>query len=499
MNDNTGGVCRVGGHPHDSAAGICTYHLEAARAQLAELPRLVRSLTHYLVPGPSLGEKVATTRVGSPTPARLDVLTLVGPGCTEVRRDRRTLVPLVRRWSAVHTVTVAVPRAGRVEMQRRQVRVWHRELVVDHADPGRVCRCGQVHAETPRRPLLVVVDDQVGVVPPAEWADLWVRRWRRELGHGVPERARTGGWVRRWRKPGDPKAGTRAGAAPVPLPAVDRVAEDSGGRLADAAARQALLMRHGRPLLLPAVAAYLTIRAAYTQQLRDAHERVGAAVLGLHTSGPAARARADTAVAGRRRAPSDTIAAEWALRYGGATTAACVEVDAGYLAEWLPAAAEHDAGVGEFVVELRALVAELEHTLGETRDEHWLGRCPAELRDDDGEPTGWVCGYGLWQDPYRSRIECPRCHAAWPEGEWLALAARIRAVWPIDQRRLYTRGDRKAAERRTDRLPRCRGCECTMAVEWREVRGRGYREPMWRPVGWACPSGCIAGGTQAAA
>lgn len=488
-DDQPGGVCRVGGHPHDSAGGLCTYHLEAARAQLVELPRLVRSLTHYLVPGPSLpGEKVSTTRVGSPTPARLDVLTLVGPGATEVRRDRRALVPMVRRWSTIETVTVAVPRGpGRPpELERRQVRVWHREVVVDHDG----------------RPLLVADDDQVGVVPPGEWCDVWVRRWRRELGHPVPERGRAGGWARRWRKPGDPRAGTRPGGAPVALPAVDRVAEDRAQRLADAAAREALLMRHGRALVLPAVAAYIALKTTYAAQLTAAAAAVGSRVLGLDTDGPAARARSEAAAAGGRvqRAPSDAIAAEWVLRYGGATTAAHVEVDAGYLAQWLPFAAERDdAAVGEFVVELRALVAELQHALGETRDEHWVGRCPAALHDGDGEPTGRVCGYGLWQDPYRSRVECPRCHTAWPEKEWLALAARIRAAWPIDQRRLYTLGDRKAAEKHTDRLPSCRGCERTMAVEWREIRGRGYREPMYRPVGWTCPAGCIAGGAAVAA
>ncbi|MEU7590603.1 hypothetical protein AB0A95_30475 [Micromonospora sp. NPDC049230] len=498
-DDAPTGICQVGGHPHDTVAALCTHHLDAARAHLAELPRLVRSLSHLLVPGPAIpGEKVSTTRVGSPTPARLDVLTLVGPGCTEIRRDRRSLAPQVRRWSTVETVTVSVARGrGRPpEQERRQIRVWHRELVVDYAG----------------RPLLVADDDQVGVVPPAEWADLWVRRWRHNLGHPVPERGRVGGWGRRWRKQGDPKAGTRPGGAPVALPALDRVAqeraaqlaqvaESADARLADAAAREALLMRHGQPLVLPAVAAYLTLKATY----RAARDRVGAAVLGIGGDGPTAQARAGAAVTGQRvdRQPTDVVAAQWALRYGGATTAAHVEVDAAYLAEWLPYAAARDnpddVGVGEFCVELRALVAELEHTLGETRDDHWLGRCPNLLVDGDGETTGRVCGYGLWQDPYRSRVECPRCHAAWSEHEWLRLAAQIRAKWPIDQRRLYTLGDRVAAERHTERLPQCRGCERTMAVEWREIRGRGYRESMYRPVGWACPGGCIAGGTQVAA
>jgi len=475
------GLCRVGGHRHEGAAAICAYHLEAGRAQLAALPRLVRDLTQHLVPGPSLpSEKVTSKKVGSPTPGRLAVLTLVGPGSTEISRDSRSLTPQVRRWSTLETRTVAVPRgqgaALRYELVRRQVRVWHRELVVDPTDPGRTCRCGQQHPETPRRPLLVADHDQVGAAPPAEWADLWVRRWRRELGHPVPARTRTRGFARLIGR-----------AAPIVLPArpaVATVAEDPVGRLADAAVRESLRMAHGRPQVLPGVAAYLAIKRAYAAQVAAARGQVAATLLGLDTAG----------------SPADRLAAEWALRYGAATTAAMVEVDAGYLHQWLPEAAELDAAaVGEFLVELRAMVAELEHTLGETRDDQWLGRCPAELRDDQGDTTGRICGYGLWQDPYRSRVECPRCHAAWPEADWLALANRIRVVWPVDRRRLYTYADRAYAERQVDRLPRCKGCELTMAIQWREMRGRGYQERMWRPAAMVCPAGCLAGGTAAAA
>jgi hypothetical protein len=495
--DQPVGVCRVGGHHHDSPAAICNFHLETGRAQLAALPRLVADLTRHLVPGATLpGEKVTTSRIGSPTPARLDVLTLVGPGTTEIRRDRRSLVPQVRRWSTLETRTVAVPRGHgttlRYELVRRQVRIWHRELIVDPTDPGRACRCGEHHPETPRRPLLVADNDQVGLVPPAEWADLWVRRWRRELGHPVPAaRTRLRGLARLIGRPAP---------AAVPLPAYDRVAEDPGGRLADAAVRESLLMAAGRPWILPAVAAYVTIQRTYADQLAQARARVAAAMLGLDTD-TAGRARTAT-VAGLPAAAvtSDRAAAEWTLRYGGAVTAAHVAVDAGHLADWLPHAAERDdTDVGEFLTELRAMVAELEHTLGETRDDQWIGRCPAELRDDQGDPTGRICGYGLWQDPYRSRVECPRCHAAWPEADWLTLAQRIRVVWPVDRRRLYTLADRAYAEKQVDRLPRCRGCELTMAVQWRAVRGRGMRERMWRPAAMVCPSGCLAGGTAAAA
>jgi hypothetical protein len=332
----------------------------------------------------------------------------------------------------------------------------------------------------------------VGIVPPAEWADLWVCRWRRELGHRVPSRIRTRGLARLIGR-----------AAPVALPArpdAARVLEDRAARLNAAAMREALLMSAGRPLVLPAVAAYVAVRRAYLRARQTAADGVTAALVG-RADGAAARARADQDPAGTpdARGPGDTMSAEWELRYGGAAVAAQVEVDAGYLAEWLADAAEHDgAAVGEFVVELRALVAELERTLGETRDDQWLGRCPAELYDERGEPSGRICGYGLWQDPYRSRVECPRCHAVWPESDWLTLGERIRVQWPIDRRRLYTLGDRKYAEKQTARLPRCRGCERTMAVQWKPA-GHGRDEPMWQPGTVVCPAGCLAGAMAAAA
>jgi hypothetical protein len=279
------------------------------------------------------------------------------------------------------------------------------------------------------------------------------------------------------------------------------VAGDRDSRLAAAAYRESLLMAAGRPLLLPAVAQYVAIRRAYQHAQQRARSRIAAQVLGMGAGGPAAQARVAAALAGQPVEPAtDAVAAEWTLRYGAAQVAAGVEVDTGYLTAWLPDAldAPH-ADVAGFAVELRALVSELEHVLGETRDEQWLGRCPAELLDDAGQPLARACGYGLWQDPYRTRVECPRCHSTWREADWLLLATRIHRAWPIDQRRLYTAADRKAAELNVDRMPRCRGCERTMAVQWRQVRRRGYREPAYRPAALVCPIGCIAGGTVAAA
>jgi hypothetical protein len=489
MRDQTaGGICLVDGHRHPGTSAICYGHLYTAETQLKALPRLVAELTAHLVPGAApAGTRSTPTRIGSPTPARLDVLSLVGPGTTDVRRDRRSLVPHVRRWSTVETVDVAVP--GMAETRRRQIRVWHRELLTDPTDPGRVCRCGQNHAmdpdgHTPRRPLLTPVDDQIGAVPPAEWLDVWVCRWRRALGHPVPARTKTRGLARLIGRP-----------APVALPArpdVTAVAEDPIARLDAAAAREMLLLASRLPTATPAVAAYLAVRKEYEAARRRARDAIAEAALGRYDG------HAD---AGRTvRVPVDTLSAEWELRYGCAATAARVTVDAGYLAAWLNDAAETSAAdVAGFCTELAALTAELEYVLGETGDKQWLGRCPAELRGPDGEPTGRICGAGLWQDPYRSRIECPTCHTVWPEKRWLSLRAAIRATWPIDRRRLYTDGDRAAAELRTDRIPRCRGCEKTMAVRWQPCDVPGMRGPMWKPAVLYCPAECVASITTTAA
>lgn len=447
-------VCFAGGHRHPGPGALCRHHLPELTDLVTGVAQMTRQLTYHLMPGSALpGEKVSTTRVGSPTPARLDVLTLIGPGGRDVRRDARLLVPQVRRWSTVSTYDVTVIRDNKPVTERRKLRHWHSELVMD--DNG--------------RPLRVLADDQVGAIPPAEWADEWVRRWRLALQHNRTTLA--GRWV-------------------------DYSEAEQAKRLTRAGIGESVRLAAGRPSLMRAVAAYLDARAAYFAVAAEAHHTARNAVLGL--------GQATVATDARRR--PDAVVAELQLRYGVCHTAATVEVDAHYLTTWLPLVAELDdpddtLGIGPFTTELRALHKELEYALGYTRDEQWLGRCPAKLVDDRGDPTGRVCGAGLWHDAHQPhvRIQCPRCHSSWPEQDWLALAARIRHAWPVDTRRRYTAGDRKVAERNLERLPVCKGCERTMSVVWKPAPVRGDREPMWRPVRLACPAGCLAGGTQAAA
>jgi hypothetical protein len=488
-DDVVEGVCRVGGHRHRGTGGLCPAHVTELTGLITGVARMTSALGHHLMPGSSAaGEKVSTTRTGSPTPARLDVLSLIGPGVTEVRRDARSLVPQIRRWSTVTTYDVHTIRDGTPTVARRQLRQYHVEMLVDQATgPARACRCGNPHADDDvhrppaGRPRLVLLDDQVGAVPPAEWCDMWVRRWRLTLQHHHT-RLPAGRWV-------------------------DYGEADQAKRLTRAAIAEQTRIGRGVPPMLAAVAAYVAVAHAYAQHARRV--TVGNALLGIRHDGQKHTARVLDAITGGGPPPicHDTAAAEWSVRYGTTQTAATVEVDAQYLTTWLPLLAEMDddddhLGLAEFAAELRALHRELEHVLGETRDEQWLGRCPAHLVDPrTGDETGTVCGAGLWHDPHRTgwRIECPRCHSSWPEREWLALAAKIRYEWPIDPRRRYTLGDRKAAERNLDRLPTCRGCERTMSVDWRPAPERGDRQEMWRPTRMVCPQGCLAGGTAVAA
>lgn len=477
LDDLPESLCLVGRHRHPGSGALCPRHLAELLELVRDVARMTRALGYHLMPasaGPA-GEKVSTSRTGSPTPARLDVLSLIGPGGREVRRDPRNLAPLVRRWSTVSTYTV--------DGKARTMRDWHSEIVTAGAGPGRPCRCGQPHDSDAQpsgtvtgRPVLRMVDDQAGAIPPAEWMDEWVRRWRLRLAHGarkLPE----GAWV---------DYATDA---------------DQDKRMARAGLGEMARMSRGRPTMMLAVAAFISLRLEWEALNR----RIGPALLGLRTDGAEHQVRAEDALAGARppAIAHDTAGAEWIIRYGAAKTAAAVEVDAYYLATWLPSIAlldDPDALLDEFVPELQALHSELQYVLGEIGDETRIGRCPVKLVDGDGNETDRLCGAEIRHDPQRIgwRIQCHRCHTSWPETQWLALASLIRIRHPIDTRRRYTAGDRRAAELAAT-MPTCRGCDRTMAVEWRRAPERGDTETWWRPVKLVCPAGCLAGGTTAAA
>lgn len=134
---------------------------------LADLPAQVARLSACLVPGSApAGDRVSTSRTGSPTPARLDILSLVGPGTGHVRIDERHLIPHVRRWSTTETVKSST------DGSEIEVTVWHR--AVDRGPDG--------------RPLLHLADDQIGMIPPVEWVRIQVEAWRQALGYSRPRR-----------------------------------------------------------------------------------------------------------------------------------------------------------------------------------------------------------------------------------------------------------------------------------------------------------------------
>lgn len=161
-------VCRR----RDAARGAaCEPCLTSARDLLGDLPRKLTALPLMLMPGQSPGgERVTTSRVGSPTTARLDALNLVGPGA-EV-----PMQPLVQTWSTSRVVDVQVRVGpGQYETHETVITEWHQEVVTDEATGD---------------PVMVPDGDQTGIMPPAAWLDQWARRWREALGHKPPARVR---------------------------------------------------------------------------------------------------------------------------------------------------------------------------------------------------------------------------------------------------------------------------------------------------------------------
>lgn len=161
-----GDMCTVCRRREPARGRVCESDLHTMTELLADLPRKLSLLPLMLMPGQSpAGEKVATTRVGSPTSARLDALSLVGPGSVPLPG---TLHPLVRRWSTSRPVQVQT-RVGADQVETRTVVLveWQQEIVVD--DVG--------------EPVLVADDDQIGALPPAEWLEQQVRGWRKTFGH----------------------------------------------------------------------------------------------------------------------------------------------------------------------------------------------------------------------------------------------------------------------------------------------------------------------------
>lgn len=165
----TDGMCHICRRREPATGRVCDACSTAVLDMLNDLPRKLVLLPLMLMPGQSrAGDKVTATRVGSPAPARLDALSLVGPGSVAVPAG---LHPLVRRWSTSREVQVdARVGAYKTVTNTTTVTEWHQEMVV--GDDG--------------EPVMVPDDDQIGALPPAEWLDQVTRKWRAVFGHSMP-------------------------------------------------------------------------------------------------------------------------------------------------------------------------------------------------------------------------------------------------------------------------------------------------------------------------
>lgn len=352
---------------------VCNSCLLTIDAKLEDLPRKMCGLPLMLIPGQSPGgERVATTRVGSPTSARLDALSLRGPGS-----------------------------------------------------------------------VAVMDSDQAGVLPPAEWLDLWVRRWRAVFGHHQPR--------------------------PVTARRRQRPVRDPGEVL-----RWAMQARTAQDVTALLMA----------QELRHRWRQGVAELVAGHEPG----------YSGARPASlreDDPVGDAWQIRFGEPAVSDTAAANVVYLRSWLNVAAERDdLDLAGFAAELRKLSAELTRVLGEQPDKQWLGRCPTQITDKtSGERS--VCGADLRQDPHASVVECPRCHSTWGPRKihLIHLAADIRRVWPLDRRRRYHADEIDAL-----RDVPCPACQAPVRVTWQDVTGVGDTRRWWQPTRTRCPKGCQAAG-----
>lgn len=450
MGDQTCIICHRQRPEHGIVHSGCR---DRIRSQLVDLPRKLAALTLALVPAPAAaGDRVSTSRSGSPTGARLDVLSLTSPGSDGVSAEALAgmLQPQIRRWRTVEraiVTAVVVEPAEPVDLdhparpRRRFPAAWTVATIGDLVE---------WHAEIERDeagdPYTVIADDQIGAMPPAEWAASWAGMWQRHLGHH-PTR----------RRPGRSSAKTTA------------------------AARWRLMQHLIHTELGPAILSrWWAVGEAWRHY-------AASTVTGLDTH--------------RDRRSLDPLADEWTVRFGP-TVRVPAAAPVRYLLTWLDEACDDPGdgcGIADFAGELRTVSAELARVLGEQDDTIWIGRCPAAITNLlTGETR--TCGGHLWQDPYVGavyvdggtepdgvRIQCPRCRTCWGPHryELLILAQQIREQWPIDRTRRYT-----AAEVATITPPCCPTCGVVVTVGWRDVTGVRDQEPWWRPVHAVCPTGC---------
>ncbi len=427
---------------------VCDLDRGRMAEQLTTLPGLIRELGYQLVPAVTgRTERVSVSTPRAPMPARGDVLSLAAPGSPDTEWVPALSVtrPAVRQWSTTHTVLVEVVRGGQVVREERTVVDWHREMVPGGGhQPSTTCACGDdtLHPAV-RCPALVVDDDQSGLLPPAEWLDMWTRRWRLHFGHHVPSRTHH---------------------RPPPT---------------EAQRRDHLRAHLWRLATQPVTAAATAWFAALARAARRHKAATATGMVGYQE--PADR-------------PDDPLAAEWQARFGDGAARSAAAGDIRYLLTWLDHACDTLPDIGQMATQLHTLTCELDRVLGRIPDQQWLGRCPAMLitratERDGGEDEGVrrPCGAGLWQDPHASQVRCARCQSTWgPDPrQLLALARDIRDVWPLDRRRRYTGPERDLLP-----APKCPSCDSVVTVQWRDVTEPGDRERWWRIGAVTCRLGC---------
>ncbi len=398
-------VCAVCRH---KPGPVCHGCLADMDQQLQDLPSRFARIPGELQPRQGGPAERGSARVHAALPASEAALSLVGPGA-----DVPTILhPKVRHWSVKRKVLVTTHIVGHARTVAVEVTDWFHELVTDPDG----------------KPVMVPDDDQIGVIPPREWLDLYARRVRAFFGHQVPRRSHHD----------------------VSRPYVP-------------AGFYTLLPLPAGPQLIGFLAAT---------------HRADGAIQRLAERGLLARRDILADIEQRRDQPPPSI--RWDVKYLRTwLDKACAEnaFDVATFAAQLRA----------LHAEIGRVLKDSPDTVWVGRCPAFV----ADL-GPDGEPTGRnkPCGAGLWQENdahLSAQVQCPRCHSTWEtRGHAGAGTAReIRRVWPVDRRRRYT-----AAQADELRRPACPGCNRRVEIQWKEVTGTRDPQRTWQPTGARCPNGC---------
>jgi DNA-directed RNA polymerase subunit RPC12/RpoP len=384
MSDDDEGaeLCTVCRKREPVAGRVCNPCRLGIAVHLGKLLKRLAELPLHLAPSSAPpGERVSTSRTGSPAPARLDVLNLLGHGAL-VSLDLAAQRPLVQRWCTTREVDVT--RRG-VPTCTVKITEWHQELVRD---------------PTTGDPILVTDDDQVGLIPPREWLGQQVDAWRAAFGHA---RRRPPARVPDAEDPGEPLSDDALNWLARSAPAAVVARAWMSRHLLDA-------YRHGRAQLITGMSP--GFNGDRPTEVRE--DDPLADEWGIRFGEPA-----------DAQAPADNVAYlnTWLDR----------------------ACDHDGIDLHRFTAELRALNAELGRALGEKVDQEYLGRCPSTVTDRDSGDSStcgaalWQDPFtSVVTCPRCRSTHGPRVI------DLMRLAQEIRRVWPLDRRRRYSWDDREA-------------------------------------------------------